>query len=185
MLGKQLRGAGNGSYLSNGATQTGATIGVDTGTGAINAGEIVTFAGVFSVHPETKVSTGVLQQFVVTADYAGGNGNLSIAPAIVASGATQNVSNAIADNSAMTIAGTASTPYGQSLLFHKDAFCFATADLVMPQGVDFSARETYDGISIRIVRQYDINNDKFPCRLDVLYGYKTLRAQMAARLANN
>jgi hypothetical protein len=110
---------------------------------------------------------------------------LSIAPAIVASGATQNVSNAIADNSAMTIAGTASTPYGQSLLFHKDAFCFATADLVMPQGVDFSARETYDGISIRIVRQYDINNDKFPCRLDVLYGYKTLRAQMAARLANN
>lgn len=185
MLGKQLRGAGNGSYLSNGATQTGATIGVDTGTGAINAGEIVTFAGVFSVHPETKVSTGVLQQFVVTADYAGGNGNLSIAPAIVASGATQNVSNAIADNSAMTIDGTASTPYGQSLLFHKDAFCFATADLVMPQGVDFSARETYDGISIRIVRQYDINNDKFPCRLDVLYGYKTLRAQMAARLANN
>lgn len=185
MLGKQLRGAGNGSYLSNGATQTGATIGVDTGTGAINAGEIVTFAGVFSVHPETKVSTGVLQQFVVTADYAGGNGNLSIAPAIVASGATQNVSNAIADNSAMTIAGTASTPYGQSLLFHKDAFCFATADLVMPQGVDFSARENYDGISIRIVRQYDINNDKFPCRLDVLYGYKTLRAQMAARLANN
>lgn len=185
MLGKQLRGAGNGSYLSNGATQTGATIGVDTGTGAINAGEIVTFAGVFSVHPETKVSTGALQQFVVTADYAGGNGNLSIAPAIVASGATQNVSNAIADNSAMTIAGTASTPYGQSLLFHKDAFCFATADLVMPQGVDFSARENYDGISIRIVRQYDINNDKFPCRLDVLYGYKTLRAQMAARLANN
>ena len=168
MLGKQLRGAGNGSYLSNGATQTGATIGVDTGTGAINAGEIVTFAGVYSVHPETKVSTGVLQQFVVTADYAGGNGNLSIAPAIVASGATQNVSNSIADNSAMTIAGTASTPYGQSLLFHKDAFCFATADLVMPQGVDFSARETYDGISIRIVRQYDINNDKFPCRLDVL-----------------
>ena len=185
MLGKQLRGAGNGSYLSNGATQTGATIDVDTGTGAINAGEIVTFAGVFSVHPETKVSTGALQQFVVTADYAGGNGNLSIAPAIVASGATQNVSNAIADNSAMTIAGTASTPYGQSLLFHKDAFCFATADLVMPQGVDFSARENYDGISIRIVRQYDINNDKFPCRLDVLYGYKTLRAQMAARLANN
>ena len=185
MLEKQLRGAGNGSYLSNGATQTGATIGVDTGTGAINAGEIVTFAGVYSVHPETKVSTGVLQQFVVTADYAGGNGNLSIAPAIVASGATQNVSNSIADNSAMTIAGTASTPYGQSLLFHKDAFCFATADLVMPQGVDFSARENYDGISIRIVRQYDINNDKFPCRLDVLYGYKTLRAQMAARLANN
>jgi hypothetical protein len=72
-----------------------------------------------------------------------------------------------------------------SLAFHPDAFTFATADLVMPQGVDFSAREVQDGISIRIVRQYDINNDKFPCRLDVLYGYKTIRAQLASRIASN
>ena len=86
---------------------------------------------------------------------------------------------------AVTIAGTASTNYGQSLLYHEEAFAFATADLVMPQGVDFSAREVYDGISIRIVRMYDINNDKFPCRLDVLYGYKTIRPQLACRLANN
>jgi hypothetical protein len=62
---------------------------------------------------------------------------------------------------------------GHSLLYHKEAFAFATADLVMPKGVDFAAREVMDGISMRIVRQYDINSDKFPCRLDVLYGYKT------------
>jgi hypothetical protein len=69
------------------------------------------------------------------------------------------------------------------MVYHKDAFTFATADLVMPKGVDFAAREVYDGISIRVVRQYDINNDAFPCRLDVLYGYKTIRAQLAARIA--
>jgi hypothetical protein len=71
------------------------------------------------------------------------------------------------------------------MMYHKDAFTFATADLVMPKGVDFAAREVYDGISMRVVRQYDINNDQFPCRLDVLYGYKTLRAQLATRLANS
>jgi hypothetical protein len=55
----------------------------------------------------------------------------------------------------------------------------------MPKGVDFSAREVYDGLSVRVVRQYDINNDKFPCRLDMLYGYKTIRAQLAARILSN
>lgn len=171
------------TYLTNGATQTGSSLIVDTGTGAMVAGDVFTIAGVFAVHPETKVSTGILQQFVVTANYAGGGGTVSIAPAIVASGARQNVSNAAADNSQLTFVGTASSTYGQSLVYHKDAFTFATADLVMPKGVDFAAREVYDGISIRVIRQYDINNDAFPCRLDVLYGYKTIRAQLAARIA--
>ena len=181
----QARGAANGSYLSNGATQTGSAIVIDAGTGAINAGEVVTFAGVFEVHPETKVSSGRLQQFVVTSAYAGGNGTINISPAIVATGARQNVSNAIADNSAMTVVGTASTAYGQSIVYHKDAFTFATADLVLPGGVDMASRQTYDGISMRMIRQYDISADTFPVRLDVLYGYKTLRAQLAARLLNN
>jgi hypothetical protein len=86
---------------------------------------------------------------------------------------------------AIAFAGTASTSVGTSLLYQKDAFTFATADLVMPKGVDMAAREVFDGISMRIVRQYDINNDRFPCRLDVLYGYKTIRPQLAARLHNS
>jgi len=69
--------------------------------------------------------------------------------------------------------------------FHKEAFAFATADLVMPGGVDFSARQVMDGISMRIVRQYDINNDNLPCRIDVLYGYKTIRPELAVRLGFN
>ncbi len=179
------RGAANGSYLVNGASQTGSTLAVDTGTGALAVGDILTIAGVYRVHPETKATTKDLQQFVVTAAYAGGAGSVSISPAIVTSGATQNVSGSPADNAAITVSGTASTSHGISMLHHKEAFAFATADLVMPKGVDFAAREVYDGISIRIVRQYDINNDKFPCRLDVLYGHKTIRPQLACRLANN
>lgn len=177
-------GAGTG-YLINGGSQTGATLTMDTGTGAIKKGDVITIAGVYRVHPETKASTGVLQQFVVTADVSSGGTSIPISPSIVTSGATQNVSGSPADNAAITVAGTASTAHGISMAYHKDAFTFATADLVMPSGVDFSAREVYDGISMRVVRQYDINNDKFPCRLDVLYGYKTLRAQLACRLANN
>ena len=171
------------SYLIQGAAQTGATLTVDTGTGAPSAGDVFTIANVFSVHPETKVSTGVLQQFVV------GSGatttSFPITPAIVTSGATQNVNAGPADNAAITFLGTASTAVGTSLLFQKEAFAFATADLVMPKGVDFAAREVLDGVSMRIVRQYDISNDKFPARLDILYGYKTIRPQLAARFHNN
>lgn len=173
-------------YLSNGATQSGSTITVDTGTTSFLVGDVITFAGVFKVHPETKATTSELQTFVVTANSGTSATSLSISPAVVASGATQNVSNTIADNSAITKVGAAASEvYNQSVVFHPDAFTFATADLVMPEGVDFKAREVLDGISMRIVRQYDITNDKFPCRIDVLYGYKTLRAQLAARLLSN
>ena len=79
----------------------------------------------------------------------------------------------------------ASADYGISLGFGKNAFAFATADLIMPKGVDFSAREVMDGISMRVVRQYTIADDKFPCRLDVLYGYKTIREQEAVRIGSN
>ena len=183
MMPAHTRGGSNTAYLINGASQTGATLVVDTGATAPSQGDVITIAGVYSVHPETKVSTGVLQQFVI------GSGatttSFPISPAIVTSGATQNVSGSPADNAAITFAGTASTAVQTSLLFQKEAFAFATADLVMPQGVDFAAREVMDGLSMRIVRAYDINNDKFPCRLDVLYGYKTLRAQLACRYHNN
>jgi len=180
-----------GTPLTNGAGQTGASLVSDGWTASntvLKKGDVFTIAGVFRVHPETKAATGILQQFVAAADgTADGSGNLTIAisPSIVTSGALQNVSGSPGDNVAITVAGTASTAHGISLGYHKSAFAFATADMVMPRGVDFSAREVFDGVSMRIVRQYDINNDKFPCRLDVLYGYKTLRPQLAVRYANN
>jgi hypothetical protein len=174
------------SYVCN--TSTGITSGSGTvtlsgGTGTIKQGDVFTIVGVFQAHPETKASTGVLQQFVAAAD---GTTSVSVYPVPVTTGAKQNVVIVGAGASkAVAVSGTASTPVGTSLQYHKEAFAFATADLVMPKGVDFSAREVLDGISMRIVRAYDINNDVFPCRLDVLYGYRTIRPEFAVRQHNN
>ena len=186
MWAAHVRGSATTAYLVNGAVASGAsTLPVDTGTGTIKQGDVFTIAGVYGVHPETKASTGILQQFVATADAASGAGSWTISPAMVSTGARQNINALPADNVAISFLGTLSTAVGTSMLYQKEAFAFATADLVMPKGVDFSSREVLDGVSMRIVRQYDINNDKFPCRLDVLYGYKTLRPQLACRLHNN
>jgi hypothetical protein len=171
-------------YTVNGATESGSAVTVATGTGTFLKGDIITFAGCFRVHPETKASSGELQQFTVTADYVGGAGDVSISPSIVISGAKQNVSGYPTNGGTVTKVGGVSKAYDLGMTYHKDAFTFATADLVMPSGVDFSSRKVLDGISLRVVRQYDINNDNLPCRIDVLYGYKTIRPQLACRLAS-
>jgi hypothetical protein len=182
-LAKQARGAG-ASYQTDAATaQTGSTLVVDTGTGIIDVGSVITIDGVYRVHPETKVSTSELMRFVVTASGAGTVTSITISPAIVASGAYQNVSNAAANNKAITILGTANTDYGQGLAFHKDAFTFATADLVLPKGVDFAAREVMDGISMSLVRDFNISDRTLPARLDILYGFKAIRPELACRVA--
>lgn len=179
-------GARNAAYLTNAAVaQTGASLIVDTGANAMVQGDVFTIGGVFRVHPETKVSTGVLQQFVVTAAYAGGAGTISISPAIVATGPYQNVSNAAADNQPLVFVGTASAITQQSVCYHQDAFTFATADLILPEGVHFAGRQVQDGISLRIIRQYDINNDQLPCRIDCLYGFRAIRPQLAVRVLSN
>jgi len=184
---------GTGDYLVNGASQTGSSITIDTGsTGTFLVGDIVSFTDVNRVHPETKADTGELMKFVVTSNSGTSATELAISPALTTSGATQNVTASPANNVQVwkresddsTAIGT-SADYAIGMGFHKDAFAFATADLLMPKGVDFSAREVMDGVSMRIVRDYDINNDKFPCRLDVLYGYKTIRPELACRIGTN
>jgi hypothetical protein len=175
-----------GTIAINGAGQTGASVTVTNASSkTLKAGDIITLPGVNRVHPETKADTGQPQTFVVTADVATNGTSIPISPAIVTSGAAQNVSGSPTTGQAIGKQGGPSATYGLSMAYQKGAFAFATADMVMPKGVDFAAREAFDGISMRIVRQYDINNDKFPCRLDVLYGYKTIRPQLACRLANN
>lgn len=176
---------GTGDYVTNGANQTGSTLTVNTGTGTFKKGDIITVADVYRVHPETKQSTGELQQFVVTADVAASATSIPISPAIVASGGKQNVNAAAGTAKAITKVGGASADYNISLGYHRDAFAFATADLEMPRGGAKASRQVFDGISMRYVEQYDIVNSKERARIDVLYGYKTIRAQMAVRFANN
>lgn len=172
-------------YLVNGASQTGATLTVDTGTATFLQGDIITIAGVNRVHPETKEDTGVLQTFVVTADSGASATSLSISPSITTSGARQNVTGSPADNAAVsTILGNAAV-VDTSLQFHKDAFTFVTADLVLPQGTHMANRQVMDGISMRFVTDYNATTDVFLSRFDVLYGYKTIRPQLACRQQHN
>jgi len=174
----------NGAVTTQGAT----TINIDGGTGSatIKAGDVFTIANVYAVNPQTRESTGSLQQFVCTSTATASSGawtSVSISPAIYTSTqALATVDSFPADNAAVTFVGAASTQYPQNLIYHKDAITLATADLLMPQGVDMASRQVHNGISMRIVRQYDINNDRLPCRIDVLYGYSTIRPQMACRM---
>jgi len=165
--------------LTNGS----ATVVLAAGATTFKQGDIVTFTTVSAVDPETKLSRGFLQQFVVTADYAGGAGNLSVSPTPVSTGAAQNVTNVGAGLTVAKVGGGASALYNQSLVFHPEAFTFVSADLIdVSKFGAWGARQVMDGISMRIARQYDISTDTVPCRIDVLYGYKTLRPQLAARI---
>ena len=189
LWGKHTTGSDSGAgtqITMNAGGQTGASLTIVNGSSkTLKQGDNVTLAGCNRVHPESKADTGVLQQFTVTADVAAGATTMLVSPSIVITGATQNCSAAPTVTGAVTKVGGASATYGISMLYPKEAFAISFADLVMPKGVDWAAREVFDGISMRIVRAYDINNDHFPARLDVIYGYKTIRAALACRLANN
>jgi len=177
-----------GGTTSAAVSSEGATTIAITGAGAsttVKAGDVFTVADCYAVNPQTRESTGSLFQFVATADVAlsgAGAGNITVAP-IYSSGHALATVDALPGNSkAVTFVGAASSQYPQNLVYHKDAITFATADLLLPQGVDMASRAVHNGISLRIVRQYDINNDRMPCRIDVLYGYGVIRPQMACRL---
>lgn len=149
-----------------------------------NVGDVFTIAGVFAVNPQTRQSTGSLQQFTVTAAVTGSStATLNISPALYTAGnALATVFSFPQASAVVTMVGSALTSYPQNLIYHKDAISFATADLLLPQGVDMASRQVHNGISLRIVRQYDINNDRLPCRIDVLYGFNAIRPVTAVRL---
>jgi hypothetical protein len=152
-------------------------IGMDAFTDAaptIKKGDVFTIAGVYDVHPETKKVYSHLKQFVVTADNTGSSNEITdvaFSPAINLTGAYQNINAIPVDGEAVTFIGTAETIYQNSLVYHKNAFTIATADLLMPDDVHFKSRVNFEGISMRILRQYTIADDKIPARIDVLYGY--------------
>lgn len=162
-------------------------------TGVLKAGDVFTIAGVYAMNPVPgegttgKLQMPYLQEFTVLADADSGATTgpaaLTISPAIITSGPYQTVSAAPADDAAITVkTGTASTAYPQNLAFHKNAFALVTCPLELPDGVEFKARETHKGLSVRVVKQYSIDADDDIIRLDVLYGWKSIYPDLAVRI---
>jgi len=162
-------------------------------TGILKAGDVFTIAGVYAMNPVPgegttgKLQMPYLQEFTVLADADSGAttgpATLTISPAIITSGPYQTVSAAPADNAVITVkTGTASTAYPQNLAFHKNAFALVTCPLELPDGVEFKARETHKGLSVRVVKQYSIDADDDIIRLDVLYGWKSIYPDLAVRI---
>lgn len=173
-----------GYSIDSTGTVTGSTITIKSGTTTFKKGDVITIATLNAVDQETKNDLGYLKQFVVTADTGTSATSLNIFPALTPTGAKQNVSAAITADQVITkIAAGASENYTESLAYHRDAFIFATADLEDPSKYGaWGAVQQMDSLSMRIWRQGDIINDKFPCRIDVFYGFLARYPRMACRI---
>lgn len=184
---RHTSGTNTNETVVNGANQTGSTLTVTNGSSkTLVVGDIVTFAGCNRCHPETKADTGVAMQFVVTATLTSSGTQLSISPAIVTSGATQNVYASPTTAGDVTKQGaTSAVAYNVGMAYHRDAFTFVSADLPLYGDAHMASRKSFDGFSMRVWQASDIINDRLMTRLDVLYGFKTIRPEWAVRTANN
>lgn len=180
-----------GSATVNGAGQTGLNLAVNALAGTLNVGDVITIAGVNSVNRITKQDTGELRQFVVTANVAQNAVQIPIYPAIVPAQNGQPVqyqtvtaspANGAAVNPALGV--PASTQYRKNFAYAPEAVTLATADLEMPKNVHEAARESFDGVSMRMVTDYFIGTDQLITRLDVLYGYLWIRPEWACVVAD-
>ena len=169
----------------NGAGQTGSNITVvAVAGGTLTKGTVITLPGVFAVNPQSRTSTGVLAQFVVTADVALGATSIPISPAIVTSGAFQNVTASPTTAQPYVIVGSASTSYQCNTAFHKDAFTLAMVPMWAPpggKGVIDVAQETYKGYTIKVTEFYDGVNDNSIMRLDVLFGWAATYPELSVK----
>jgi hypothetical protein len=167
------------------------TVGWASGTTTVNAGDVITIAGVNDVDPESKLSLGRLKQFVVNttvSDVAGAIAALSISPAIIGGGAYQNVDNLPATSAAITVmggtaAGVSGVTVKQSLAWYRDAIIFANPPMLdLSQLVKFTAQESFEGYNLRFAQQWDPNNDLLPARIDTISGETLSYPELAVRV---
>jgi len=169
----------NAGTLTSGIT----TLTVDGFSAAPTAGMVFTVEGIYDVHPETKVSTGKLKQFVTASGAT--TTSLPFTPAMIydTTDATQNCSGTPVDNADITFYGSASTSYAQNLMFHKNAFAFVSAKLPQLASNDDCSVRTSDNLSMRVWKQSDLLNDRMLLRIDLLAGWKALRPEWACRIS--
>jgi hypothetical protein len=186
-----------GTPVVNGAGQTGSSIitsGWPNSAAILNQGDVISFAGVNSVNAQNRQANSALAQWVVTANVVSSGGGAATIPiagpsgnGLITAGPFMNASASPANNAAITVQGASGTgPTPRGLAFHEDAFTLGMADLVVPGGVDIGERASSKEMkaSFRLVRAYDINQDRFPFRGDVLYGVATLYPELACRIAS-
>jgi hypothetical protein len=177
-------------FLSSGwAYSSNITIGAATAAATLNQGDTFTIAGVYAVNPQNRQSYGKLRNFVVqstTAIASGGTATVTVVPAVITGGQFQNVSVTTTGSQTVTPFNNTGVNSPQNILMHKNAFTMACADLELPEGVHFAGRASDKelGLSLRVVRQYTINNDSIPTRIDVLYGWAPLYPELACRIAS-
>jgi len=182
---------GTSTTANSWVSQTDLSVDGATSTTTLKAGDIITLSGVYDVHPETKSNTGKLKSFVVqsniTLTTSATAYTVTVKPGLIygSGNAYQNTAlSGVSNTDGLTVSliGAVSTAFNQDLQFHKDAFVFATADLedVSKYGA-WGARDSMDGISMRIAKQYAISSDTVPCRIDVLFGFAGLYPELANR----
>jgi len=175
----------------SGGSQTGATVTISALSGTLKAGDIITIAGVNAVNLLTKDDLGAPMQFVLTADAANGATSLSLYPPLIpVSGSPNtvpyaNVTASPGATAVITPALKAAVTIRKNLAFRKEAFTMVVADLpLIRNGVVKSARESFDGVSLRMVEGFDVINDLFIDRIDILYGYTMPRPEWAVVVAD-
>ena len=158
-------------------------------TGILNAGDIITIAGVYSVNPITKKSTGQLQTFTVLADADSGASTgpaaLTISPPIITSGAYQTVTAQAANDADITVkTGTGGTGYRQSLLMHPDALLLVSRALDIPQEGVKTSTKSGNRVTISVTSFVDGKTLDQTFRFDMLFGVKCLDPRLGARLTS-
>jgi len=169
----------------NGANQTGSNITVvAVAGGTLTRGTTITLPGVFAVNPQSRVSTGQLANFVVTADVLVGATTIPVSPALVTSGAFQNVSASPTTGQPYVIQGAASTSYATNIAYHKDAFTLAMVPMFAPpsgKGNVSVSQQTEDGMTVKVTEYYDAINDVMGMRFDVLFGWAATYPELSTK----
>jgi hypothetical protein len=182
-----------GTPAVNGASQTGNSLVTNAWTSSAASrllrGDVFTLADVNAVNPQSRQDTGALRQFVATDDVSSdgsGNATIPISPAITVSGPFQTVTASPANGALLTVLGAAGVSSPQGIGFHPEAFALGMVDMPLFRGTHASSRvsDKQLGISIRTIEDYDINLDRAPCRIDILYGWVTLYPELACRMVS-
>jgi hypothetical protein len=181
----------SGSLTSGWASTSTITIASASAAAALNQGDVIQIANVYAVNPQNRQAYGSnkLRNFVVTSAVTIGSGSsasVTVSPAIITAGQFQNVSvSATSSSAVVTPFNNTGTVSPQNIVMHRNAFTLAVADLELPEGIHFAGRASDKeiGLSMRVVRQYTINNDSIPTRLDVLYGWAPLYPELSCRVA--